>query len=154
MTDLVVYYTRTNKTKMVAEKIAQMKNADILEIIDKKDRSGALGYIGGAISAVRNSSTPIEYDVKDLSKYDIVYLGSPVWASKPAPAIREYIEQNDFSDVNVVTFVTMMASGEKPALEIMNDMIQKQGGNVIKSFAIITKNTDIDELTQKAIEEI
>ena len=48
----------------------------------------------------------------------------------------------------------MMASGEKPALEIMNDMIQKQGGNVIKSFAIITKNTDIDELTQKAIEEI
>ncbi|PAV06943.1 flavodoxin family protein [Methanosphaera cuniculi] len=154
MTDLVVYYTRTNKTKMVAEKIAQMKNADMLEIIDKKDRSGALGYIGGAISAVRNSSTPIEYDVKDLSKYDIVYLGSPVWASKPAPAIREYIEQNDFSDVNVVTFVTMMASGEKPALEIMNDMIQKQGGNVIKSFAIITKNTDIDELTQKAIEEI
>lgn len=154
MTDLVVYYTRTNKTKMVAEKIAQMKNADMLEIIDKKDRSGALGYIGGAISAVRNSSTPIEYDVKDLSKYDIVYLGSPVWASKPAPAIREYIEQNDFSDVNVITFVTMMASGEKPALEIMNDMIQKQGGNVIKSFAIITKNTDIDELTQKAIEEI
>lgn len=154
MTDLVVYYTRTNKTKMVAEKIAQMKNADMLEIIDKKDRSGALGYIGGAISAVRNSSTPIEYDVKDLSKYDIVYLGSPVWASKPAPAIREYIEQNDFSDVNVVTFVTMMASGEKPALEIMNNMIQKQGGNVIKSFAIITKNTDIDELTQKAIEEI
>lgn len=154
MTDLVVYYTRTNKTKMVAEKIAQMKNADMLEIIDKKDRSGALGYIGGAISAVRNSSTPIEYDVKDLSKYDIVYLGSPVWASKPAPAIREYIEQNDFSDVNVVTFVTMMASGEKPALEIMNDMIQKQGGNVIKSFAIITKNTDIDKLTQKAIEEI
>ena len=119
MTDLVVYYTRTNKTKMVAEKIAQMKYADMLEIIDKKDRSGALGYIGGAISAVRNSSTPIEYDVKDLSKYDIVYLGSPVWASKPAPAIREYIEQNDFSDVNVVTFVTMMASGEKPALEIM-----------------------------------
>ncbi|WP_303234844.1 flavodoxin family protein [Methanosphaera cuniculi] len=154
MTDLVVYYTRTNKTKMVAEKIAQMKNADMLEIIDKKDRSGALGYIGGAISAVRNSSTPIEYDVKDLSKYDIVYLGSPVWASKPAPAIREYIEQNDFSNVNVVTFVTMMASGEKPALEIMNDMIQKQGGNVIKSFAIITKNTDIDELTQKAIEEL
>ncbi|WP_304125002.1 flavodoxin [Methanosphaera cuniculi] len=154
MTDLVVYYTRTNKTKMVAEKIAEMKNADMLEIIDKKDRSGALGYIGGVISAVRNSSTPIEYDVKDLSKYDIVYLGSPVWASKPTPAIREYIEQNDFSDVNVVTFVTMMASGEKPALEIMNDMIQKQGGNVIKSFAIITKNTDIDELTQKTIEEI
>lgn len=154
MTDLVVYYTRTNKTKMVAEKIAQMKNADMLEIIDKKDRSGALGYIGGVISAIRNSPTPIEYDVKDLSKYDIVYLGSPVWASKPAPAIREYIEQNDFSDVNVVTFVTMMSSGEKPALKIMNDMIQKQGGNVIKSFAIITKNTDIDELTQKAIEEL
>lgn len=154
MTDLVVYYTRTNKTKMVAEKIAQMKNADMLEIIDKKDRSGVLGYIGGAISAMRNSPTPIEYDVKDLSKYDIVYLGSPVWASKPAPAIREYIEQNDFSDVNVVTFVTMMSSGEKSALKIMNDMIQKQGGNVIKSFAIITKNTDIDELTQKAIEEL
>lgn len=154
MTDLVVYYTRTNKTQEVAETIADMKDAQLLEIHDKTNRSGALGYIGGAISAIRDSSTPIEYDIKDLSKYDIVYLGTPVWASKPAPAIREYIEQNDFSGVNVITFVTMMKSGEKPALEIMNNMIKKQGGNVIKSFAIITKNTDIIDLTKKAVEKI
>ena len=149
--DLVIYYTRTNKTKEVAETIKEEKNAEILEIKDKTERAGALRYLKSAVDAVRNKETSITYDKVNLADYDTIYMGTPVWASKPTPAIIKFIEENDFTGTNVVTFATMMASGADATVKNMNEMIKNKGGNIIKSFAIATKNNDIKKLTKDAI---
>jgi len=47
MKTLVAYYSRTGNTKKVAVEIAKNLKADIDEIIDKKDRSGMIGWIIG-----------------------------------------------------------------------------------------------------------
>ena len=41
---LVVYYTRTGKTKFVAEAIATQLGADLEEVVDLKKRGGAIGW--------------------------------------------------------------------------------------------------------------
>ncbi len=151
MTDLVVYYSRTNKTKMVAEIISKQLNARLIEVKDKTKRSGSIGYIRGAFDALRSKRTLVEYDIADLKEYDTVYIGTPVWASKPTPAILEYIKETDFSGVNVVTFATMMSSGDKDTLLKMNEAINEKGGSIVRSFSIKTKNTDIEELTIDAL---
>lgn len=151
--DLVVYYTRTNKTEEIAKTIKEEKNADILQIKDKAKRDGVIKYLTSAIDSVRNKKTEITYDKKNLSSYDTIYIGTPVWASKPTPAIIKFIEENDFANTNVVTFATMMGSGADATIEIMNKMIKDKGGNVVKSFAIITRKKDIKQLTIDALND-
>lgn len=153
MTDLVVYYTRTNNTKIVAQTIKEETNADLLEIRDKKNRSGPLGYLIGGMDAYRGKSTDIEYDEVDLKSYETLYIGTPVWAAKPSPAIVEFIKENDFKDVEVVTFATMGSSGGESTINNMNNLIENDGGNVKKSFSIAVQGNDIKELTLASLRE-
>ena len=153
MKNLVVYYSRTNNTKIVAQTIKNEIGADLLEIKDKTNRSGPLGYIKGAIDALREKNTGIEYEKVNLKDYDIVYIGTPVWASKPAPAILEFIRENDFRGVKVVTFATMGSSGDETTINYMNHRIISGGGKIKKSFSIAVKNNDIKELTVAALRD-
>ena len=65
--------------------------------------------------------------------------------------MRKFIAENDFTDCNVITFATMMSSGDKPTLDIMNSEIKAKGGNILRSFAIATKDTDVKKLTLDAL---
>lgn len=147
MTDLVIYYTRTNNTKIVAQTIKEETEAELLEIKDKKDRSGAIGYLIGGMDAFRGKTTQIEYKEVDLKRYDTVYIGTPVWAAKATPAILQFIKENDFNEVNVVTFATMGSSGGQSTIKIMNNLLEMNGAKIKKSFAIATQKNDIKELT-------
>lgn len=153
MTDLVIYYSRTNNTKIAAKTIAQEKNAEILEVRDKTNRSGPIGYMIGALDAIINKKTSIEYPKKNLKEYDIIYIGTPVWAGKPAPAINEFIKENDFGGVNVVSFCTMGSNGDKSTIEAMNYLLQTRGGKIKRSFALAVKRNNIHDLVLKAIKE-
>ncbi|RAP51998.1 MAG: hypothetical protein BZ138_03975 [Methanosphaera sp. rholeuAM270] len=147
MTNLVIYYTRTNNTKLVAQTIKEEIGADLLEIKDKKNRSGPIGYLMGAIDAFRGKTTDINYEDVDLKAYDTIFLGTPVWAAKPAPAIMEFIKENDFDGLQVITFATMGSTGGKSTVQAMNNLIINKDGNVKKSFSIAVSGNDIKELT-------
>lgn len=151
--DLVIYYSRTNTTKEVSQIIAEEKGAKLVEIKDKKSRSGALGYALGALDSVRGKKTNIEYEKVNLSEYDTVYIGSPVWASKPTPAVLQYIEENDFNGTNVVTFATMMGSGGDSTVKIMNDKIKAKNGLIKRSFSLATKGKALKSLVIDALSD-
>ncbi len=153
MSDLVVYYSRTNNTKLVAQTIKEETGAELLEIKDKKSRSGPVGYLKGAVDALREKGTSIEYDVVDLKSYDNVYIGTPVWAGKPAPAIIEFLRENDLGGVKFITFATMGSSGDETTINYMNHLIISGGGKVKKSFSIAVKRNDIKELTVDALRD-
>jgi flavodoxin len=89
---LVAYYSRNGHTKKIATEIANRLNADIDEIIDLKDRSGITGWLGAGKDALFRTSTIIRAD-KSPEKYDKVIIGTPVWAGKATPAIREYLKK-------------------------------------------------------------
>lgn len=150
--NLIVFYSRTNNTKEVSELIAEKVGGDFLEIKDKKSRSGPIGYILGAVDSARGKKTNITYEKKDLSQFDTVYIGTPVWASKPAPAIVQFIDENDFNGVNVVTFTTFMGSGGDATISAMNDSIEAKGGIIKDSFAFRMTGTDKRELVDDALE--
>lgn len=153
MTDLVVYYSRTENTKRAAQTIKEEIGADLLEIKDKKNRSGPLGYLKGGFDAFREKTTDIEYDKVDLKSYDTIYVGTPVWASKPTPAILQFIRENDFGGVKVVTFCTTGSSGVETTINYMNHLIISGGGKVKKSFSIKVSEDDIKESTVAALRD-
>jgi flavodoxin len=96
LNSLVVYYTRTGKTKKVAEEICKGLNSNIEEIFDTKKRSGPIGYMRAGKDSTGKKLTEIKDVAKDPAQYDIVIIGTPVWAWNLSVPIRTYM--TNFSD--------------------------------------------------------
>ena len=121
MKSLVVYYTRTGHTKKIAEEIAEKLKADVELLIDKTDRAGFKGWMKSGRDGFLKKSTEIEdikYDHKD---YDLVVIGTPVWAGKMAPAIRTYLHARKIP--NSAFFCTYGGSNTKALFADMLSII-------------------------------
>lgn len=109
---LVIYYSRTGNARFVAETIAAEIGADIEEVIDLKNRKGPLGFLSGGFAARRSKETEIVPTKKSPAGYDLIIVGTPVWAGRPSPAIRTYLKKNDLSGKKVAVFFAQ--GGKKP----------------------------------------
>lgn len=105
---LVVYYSYTGHTKMIAKRIEEKLGWDILEI--KPIIPYSTNYQTVVNKEQNNESsnkTPqIEKIDKDLKKYDEIIIGSPVWWYTIAPVIRTFLKQNDLSGKTIKPFAT------------------------------------------------
>lgn len=104
MKTLVVYYTRTGNSKFAAETIVAELEADIEEVIDLKNRQGRLAYMSCGRDAMSEKETEIVQTNSNPADYDLIIIVQPVWAWSPTPAIRTYINKNDFSRKRVALF--------------------------------------------------
>ena len=125
MRTLVAYYSRSGNTRFVAEKIAECLSAELCEVIDKKSRKGRLAFVTGGYESKRKKLTEIEVS-KTIDNYDLIIIGSPVWADGITPAIRTFIEKNIFSNKQIAVFVTLKGDNPEKALENMKEAIIPQ----------------------------
>jgi len=94
---LCVYYSRTGKTKEIAELISKELGAELLEITDGKDRSGFFGYIFAALAGLRRRPVRIRAYVPmyEIESYDKLIICSPIWCEKLCPQIRAFVKENE-----------------------------------------------------------
>ena len=154
---MVLYYSRSGKTAKIVETLAENISADTLKIEDVKNRSGPINYIKASIDALREDKTKIEPSHIDLSPYGLVYIGTPNWAGKPAPAIITLIDTNDFRGKDVILFATMGSQGGNSVIERMREKIEARGARMITSFLIKTggkSTSELEEDVKKTIEEM
>lgn len=108
---LVVYFSCTGNTAQIASYIAEIKNADLIEIEPQKP------YTSDDLSKSENSRAYIEQhsqnnDVKikplkiSLADYDTVYIGYPIWYNKAPRAVCTFLQENDLSSKTVIAFCT------------------------------------------------
>ncbi len=88
----VYYYTRTGRSKAVAQKIAAEYNTTARAITDNENWNGVIGFIKGGAKASKKETTPITYD-KPQATGDIV-LVFPLWAAGYPPAVQSFIDDN------------------------------------------------------------
>jgi flavodoxin len=119
---LVVYYSRTGTTRKVAQAIADMLECDAEEVVDTKDRAGVLGFIGGGKDASLGRLTAIGPVTKDPGGYELVLIGTPVWAWTMAPAVRTYISQHRDSLPAVAFFATAGGTGMERTFRRMEEL--------------------------------
>ena len=131
MKTLIAYYSRTQVTANVAKSLQKEFGADIEEIKDIKNRSGAIGWIKSCYHAIRRIPAEIKPIDLDPSEYDTVIIGTPVWASTMASPVLTYITENKekFKDIAFFctcgsggyenTFVNMKKSAAKEPLETL-----------------------------------
>jgi flavodoxin len=106
MKTLVVYYSRTGKTRFVAEKVASELKAEIEEVVDLKNRSGRFGFLRAGYDATRGDETKIGEMQKSPSDFELIVVGTPVWNSRPVSAISTCLKRSDFTGKKVAVFFT------------------------------------------------
>jgi flavodoxin len=151
MKTIVLYYSRTRKTAKVAKTLAEEIGADSIEIIDLKDRMGAINYMKSSIDALRENKTHIKPEELDLNEYDLIYIGTPTWAAKPAPAIITMIDKCDLKDKSVILFSTMGNSGGEKAINRMKEKIEARGGRTVNSFTLKTGKIELENISSETI---
>lgn len=124
MKALVVYYSRTGTTKALADTLAKELGADVEEIVDLKNRGGILGFLSAGYSAYRRKLTEIKQPEKDPSAYDVILLGTPIWAGNITPALRTYFTQKKdaLKQKKVGFFMTYSGTGLEKAVQSLTDL--------------------------------
>lgn len=112
MKSLVVFYSRTGNARFVAQTIAAEIGSDLEEIIDLKKRNGLIGFLGGGFDARLGKETKIGPTQKSPVDYDLIVVGTPIWAGRPTPAITTYLKKTDLSGKKVAVF--LVQGGKKP----------------------------------------
>jgi len=128
---LIAYYSRTNITAKVAKEIQKNLDCDIEEIIDLKNRSGALNYIKSCFDAIKGKETKINPLEKDPSNYDLVIVGTPVWASTMSSGTLTYLKQNKEKFNDVSFFCTCGSSGYEKTFEKMGEISSKKAADTL-----------------------
>jgi len=106
MKSLVVFYSRTGTTREVVEAISGLLQCDLEEVLDTKNRAGILGYLRSGSDAFLKRLAAIKETRTDPALYDIVIIGTPIWAYVMSSPIRTYLSRNKNRFKQVAFFCT------------------------------------------------
>ncbi|MBW3017728.1 hypothetical protein KY325_01060 [Candidatus Woesearchaeota archaeon] len=149
MKALIIYYSRTGNTRKVAQKIKSNLKCDIEEIKDAVKRQGAMGYMKCGAHSTLKMCTKISATTKDPSKYDLIIIGTPVWAFNMASPIRTYIMKNREKFKNVAFFCTL---GGKGSTKTFYDMKNKCDKTPIETLTVYEREVKASRFSTKVKE--
>ena len=107
---VVVYFSATGTTEKIAEKIANQSGSDIIEIIPKDEYTSAdLNYNSDCRANREQNDDKARPEIKneiDISKYDTIYLGYPIWWGTNPKIILTLLDTYDFTRKVIIPFCT------------------------------------------------
>jgi flavodoxin len=123
---LIVYYSLTGNTKYIAEQIGNELNADVEEVkpIKDLDPNSSSKYFWGGMKATMKCKPDLEELTYNPSKYDLIIIGTPVWAWTLSPPIRAYCTKFNLGNKDVALFTSSSGDGVK-AMSRFKDFIKK-----------------------------
>lgn len=106
MKSLVIYFSLTGNTKFIAEKIAQAIDADILQLEVKEElkSKGFMKFLWGGKQVFMKNQPKLLPFSKNPEDYDIIFLGTPVWAWSFAPALRSFLANFKLKNKKIALF--------------------------------------------------
>ena len=92
---LCVYYSRTGKTEKLIEGIAQELGCEKVKLSDGVNRAGLAGWLRSGMQAMARRLPPVARPetALPLSEYDLVVLGTPVWAGRCSAPMRSFLRE-------------------------------------------------------------
>ena len=118
---LVAYFSASGVTEQVAEKLASAAHADCFRIQPKIAYTKAdLDWTNKSSRSSVEMSDPasrpeIVNEKLDVSSYDTIFIGFPIWWYVEPRIVDTFLERSDFSGKTVIPFATSGGSGIEKA---------------------------------------
>ncbi|NQT58573.1 MAG: hypothetical protein HQ557_06280 [Bacteroidetes bacterium] len=137
----IIYFSKNGNTKKGAELLAdQLKISQVFPLIEKKKRTGIIGFIINGYNASKKASTKIDTSfLENLKDITYIFLMTPIWASSSTPAVNSFLDSVDLSgkEVTIITFQADPEVGSSgKAFMYLQSRIEKKGGKIDKTIAL------------------
>ena len=150
--ELVIYFSVYGTSKAVAEEIAKQRGADIAEIVpavpydSNRDNYNALARL-----AKKEHDEDMRPEIKndiDITSYDRIYIGYPMWWYTFPMIIYTLFDKYDFSGKTIVPFNTHMGSKDGGTYETIKKL--EPGAKVLTGLPVEMR--EAEKGPQKAVE--
>ena len=154
---LVVFFSYTGNTLKIADMIKEKLECDVLRINPVKPYSDDYQSVVDEEEDSNNFNKIIEIEDTniDLSKYDEIIVGTPVWWYSVTPAVRTFLRKNDLSNKVIVPYATNAGWLGNTFKEIKklcpNSIIKNEMDIVFESYSdkLVTSIDDINNWIEK-----
>ena len=136
MRTICIYHSETGNTHAVMEELARNIGAELIRVRDLAEYGKASMYLLGAPRARMGALAEIEPEQIDLSGYDLVILGTPVWAFRPTPAANAIFRAIQNGSGKKAFIVCTSGGGPGDTLSIMAGHAAVLGMQVISQHHI------------------
>ncbi len=150
---LVAYFSPTATTKHVADLLVDAIDADVFEIVPKEIYTSAdLDWTNDKSRSTvemkdRTCRPKIESRVRDIKKYDVIFLGFPIWWYREPSIIDTFVESHDLSGKTIVPFATSGGSGLNDTYKNIAALAPKAK---VERGKVFDAGVEIDELKKWA----
>jgi flavodoxin len=133
---VVIYYSRSGNTRALARAIARAKDADIVQLATPSYSLDFWGWWRAGSDARNHVEREVLPEHLDLSQYDRVYLGSPIWMTRPSPPLWAFVRRTDFTGKEVVLFNTFNSQFKEIHIQEFRKLIEARGGKLVDHIHI------------------
>ncbi|MEZ2415547.1 flavodoxin family protein [Muriicola sp. E247] len=132
---LIVYLSRTNNTKTVAEIIQNEVGGDLvaLELVEPYPQN----YQAIVQQVAEENKTgflpPLKTQI-DMDKYDTIFLGFPTWGMQLPPPVKTFLHQYDLKGKTIIPFNTNAGYGVGSGFKTVKELCPTS--NILKGFEI------------------
>ena len=135
---LVLYYSETGTTKIVAQEMQKQLGADIEEI------EAVVPYTGNFQETIQRGQREMQSGEmpalkplkKQIADYDIIFLGYPIWFGTYANPIITLVKEQDFAGKTVVPFCTFGSGGLNTSTDALKTALPK--ATIAKGYGVRT----------------
>ncbi|MBR3161591.1 MAG: flavodoxin [Bacilli bacterium] len=150
---VVLYFSATGTTKAIAERIAKESNSDIIEIVPKeKYKSEDLNYNNDCRANREQNDSKARPEIEntiDITKYDTIYLGYPIWWGTNPKIILTLLDTYDFTGKTIIPFCTSGSTGISGSVDDLRNYNSKL---IIKDGKRFSSN-DSDEVIKDFVND-
>jgi flavodoxin len=121
---LIVYLSRTNNTKSIAEIIHKNVGGALVAI--ELEKPYPKDYQATVQQVVKENETgylpPLKTKIDSMQNYDVVFVGFPTWGMKLPPPMKSFLKQYDLSGKTVIPFNTNAGYGVGSSFETVKEL--------------------------------
>jgi hypothetical protein len=111
---LIALYSRSGRTRAMAQALGEALDAPVVEITDARARiRGVAGFVEATFGALLGRLPALAVGAPDPSRYDLVIAAAPVWLGRLANPMRSWLAQNHGRITRLVVMATS-GSGKLP----------------------------------------
>ena len=131
---LIVYLSRTNNTKAIAEIIQRNVGGKLVAI--ELEKPYPENYEVTVQQVVKENETgylpPLKTKIDSIQNYDVVFVGFPTWGMKLPPPIKSFLKQYDLKGKTIIPFNTNAGYGVGTGFETVKELCPD--GKVLEGF--------------------
>jgi DNA-binding transcriptional ArsR family regulator len=137
----VIFYSYSGITRRVAEGVRNASGCDIIEVRTKKPYTPLSVFTTGILRSRKMTCDPVEPAMIDVSSYDLIVIGTPVWAGRAAPGINGAVRALQGCEGKRAVIFTTYLNQPGDALPMLHKALADRGVTIIAEIALDTEST-------------